>query len=110
MNVNESSIALAEAIKTTAEYSKLKQARSVIWGKPNLKKEIEEYNLSQKQLYNNRAPSKEIESKVQQLKTKYDNLLKNPEVDSYIKALNGFNELISKVYKNINQHLDNGLK
>ncbi|MGE5473288.1 MAG: YlbF family regulator [Ignavibacteriales bacterium] len=110
MNVNEGLVELAEAIKATAEYSKLKQARSIISKNPNLIKEIEELSLSQKQLYSKEMSAKEVEVRMQQLKNKFGILSKNPDMGNYLKASNDFNILISKIYKNIDEHLEKGLK
>jgi cell fate (sporulation/competence/biofilm development) regulator YlbF (YheA/YmcA/DUF963 family) len=110
MNINEGSIGLVEAIKATTEYLRLKQLKAVISKNPNLRKEIEEFNLSQKQLYSAKGmPSKESEARIQQLKTKFDNLSKIPEVDNYLRASNDFNQLVSKIYKNIDENLEKGL-
>jgi cell fate (sporulation/competence/biofilm development) regulator YlbF (YheA/YmcA/DUF963 family) len=110
MGIDDVMIRLVEAIKTSPEFSRLKQAKSVISKNPNLKREIEEFTLSQKQLFSGKLPVKEAESRIKQLDTKLESLSKIPEVRNYLEALNALNQMMAKINYSINEFLEKSLQ
>lgn len=110
MAVNDKAKELAEAIKATAEFAELRQAKSVIDRDRNLKTGLEAFNKKQTELYNSKLGVKEMEARVAELNKSFSELAKIPEVDKYIKASKKFNDLIGKVYSSINSAVESGLK
>lgn len=109
MGLNDHILGVAEAIKTSSEFSRLKQAKTIISKIPSLKKELEEFNAGQKLLLAGRLSTKDAESNLKQLNAKFDSLSKVPEVDNYIKALNDFNQMMSRIYNKISEYLERDL-
>lgn len=110
MAVNDKAKELAEAIKATAEFAELRQAKSVIDRDRNLKTGLDSFNKKQTELYNSKLPVKEMETRVAELNKNFGELAKIPEVDKYLKASKKFNDLVGKIYSSINNGIESGLK
>ena len=76
---------------------------------PDIKRELEEFNLSQKQLYSGRLSNKEAESRVTQLNAKLKDLSRIPEVNKYMNAAKNFDQLMIRIYNDINETLERSL-
>ncbi len=110
MGLSEQILGLAEIVKVSSEFSRLKQSRSIISKNPALTNEIEELFSSQRQLLAGSLSAKESELSLKQLNTQYEKLSKVPEVGNYIKALNDFNQMMSKIFNKMNEYLEKELK
>lgn len=110
MSIDDVLSRLVEVIKTSKEFSRLKQAKAIISQNPQLEKELEEFNLSQKQLFSGKLSTKDAELRVNQLNTKLENLSKIPEVKNYLNALNALNQMMVKINNNINECLEKSMQ
>jgi cell fate (sporulation/competence/biofilm development) regulator YlbF (YheA/YmcA/DUF963 family) len=110
MSIDDGLSGLVEVIKSSPEFSRLKQAKAVISKYPDLKRELEEFNLSQKQLFSGKVSAKDAESRVKQLNIKLENLSKIPEVKNYLNALNALNQMMVKMNSSINESLEKSLQ
>ncbi|HEX2945267.1 MAG TPA: YlbF family regulator [Clostridia bacterium] len=109
MSINDILPKLVEAIKSSPEFTGLKQAKSTISKMPDLKRELEEFNLGQKQLYSGKLTNKEAESRAVQLNTKFKDLSRIPEVNKYMNAAKNFDQLMIRIYNDINETLEKSL-
>ncbi len=110
MGLNERIHDLSEALKATAEYSRLRQAKMVLEKNPALKKELEDFNKKQSELLSGKLSSVQAESRVKELNSRFEAMSKISEVDAYLKALKSFDSVLSKVYKSLGDSLDNGFR
>lgn len=101
---------LVEEIKSSPEFLRLKQAKAVISKNPTIKKELEEYSQSQRQLFSGKLPTKDAEGRAKQLDTKFENLSKIPEVKNYLNAIGALNQIMLKINFDINERLEKELK
>jgi len=104
MEMDDILFRLVEAIKSSQEFTRLKQAKVVISNNPVLKKELEEFSLNQ-----NQFSQKKDEAREAQLRYKYESLSKIPEVRNYLNALNSLNQLMGKIYTNLIVSLEKNL-
>lgn len=109
MNIDSVLGELIDIIKTSPEFSRLKQAKAVLSKNPNLERKLEEFNLSQKQLFSGKLPTKDVEIIAQQLNTKFESLSKILEVRNYLDALNALNQIMIKINNSINVNLEKSL-
>lgn len=110
MSINKSIYRLIEEVKVTPEFQKLKNTNSVISNNPLLKKDLEEFNQKQKKLHSSKLEQSQREALIKDLNTMFNRLSKIPEIDKYIKSLTDFNNMMSRVFKNLNDFLENELK
>lgn len=110
MSIDDILPRLVEAIKSSPEFSRFKQAKAVISKNPDLKGELEEFNLSQKQLFTGKLSTNEAESRIKQLDIKFKNLSKIPEVKNYLNALSALNHMMVKINSDINKCLEKSLQ
>jgi len=110
MGMDDILLRLVEVIKSSPEFSRLKQANAVISKNPDLKRELGEFNSSQKQLFSGKLPAKEAESRIKQLDIKLENLSKIPEVKNYLNALNSLNRMMENINNNLNEYLQKSLQ
>lgn len=108
MSINDIVSNLAEAIKATPEFAKLKQANSILQSNAKLKKELDDFNQKQKILYSSKISANEAESRVRELNSAYDSLSKIPEFSRYLSASKEFNEKMNKIYNILGDLLDKG--
>jgi cell fate (sporulation/competence/biofilm development) regulator YlbF (YheA/YmcA/DUF963 family) len=109
MSINDVLPKLIEAIKSSPEFSGVKQAKAAISKMPGLKKQLEEFDLSQKQLYSGKLSNKEAESRVIQLNAKFTDLSRIPEVSNYVNAVKNLDHLMKRIYNDINETLEKSL-
>lgn len=110
MGINDSIRGLCEGVQASPEFSKLKQAKALIAKNPGLKREMEEFNAVQKQLYTKKMSTADAEAKVKQLNAKYEGLSKIPEVQVYLKTLEEFDRMMSRIYSAIGDSLEKNLQ
>jgi cell fate (sporulation/competence/biofilm development) regulator YlbF (YheA/YmcA/DUF963 family) len=110
MSIDDVLAKLVEVIKSSQEFSRFKQAKAVISKYPDLKRELEELTLSQKQLYSGKLSEKETEAKINQLNKKLENLSKIPEIKNYFNASNALNQMITKFNSNLSECLEKSLQ
>lgn len=77
---------------------------------PVLARELEEINMSQKQLVNERISKADFMARTEHLNSKLENLSKIPEVRNYMDALNSLNQLMGKINYKINESLERSLQ
>lgn len=109
MSINDILPKLVEAIKSSPEFSGLKQAKAAVSKMPDLKREIDEFNLGQKQLYSAKLPNREFESRVMQLNAKFKDLSRIPEASKYMNAAKNMDQLMIRIYNNIYETLEKSL-
>jgi len=109
MSINDVLPKLVEAIKSSPEFTGLKQAKAAISKMPDLKREIDELDLGQKQLYSGKLSNKEAESRVVQLNAKFKDLSRIPEVSKYMNAAKNLDQLMIRIYNDINETLEKSL-
>jgi cell fate (sporulation/competence/biofilm development) regulator YlbF (YheA/YmcA/DUF963 family) len=110
MGLSEKTRELAETIKLTKEFNELKQAKAYIDKNTSLKNEVEEFSKMQLQLYSGKLSSREVETKAAELNKTYTSMSKIPEIDRYLKATKQFNDIMTNVYKSINEYISMNLK
>lgn len=110
MDINEKTMELVSIIKSTGEFAELKQAKTIIERNRTLRNEVDQFNKQQMEVYSGKLSAKEAEARIAELNKKFGNLSKIPEVDSFLKATGRFNEMLAKVYKNINESIEADLR
>jgi cell fate (sporulation/competence/biofilm development) regulator YlbF (YheA/YmcA/DUF963 family) len=97
--------ALVNAIKGTPQFASLKKAKTTIDNNSYLRSKFTEFNKRQIDLLNGKLPPKEAELRVKELNEKYKELSKIPEIDIYLRASKQFNDIMTDIYKIINDSL-----
>lgn len=110
MNMNEKARELANLIMRTNEYNELKQSKNNVDKNRELKSKLEDFNKRHISLLNSKISSKEAEDKIAELNKSFENFSKVPEMSRLLKAEKSFSELMSKVYKSVNDAIEAGLK
>lgn len=110
MSLNEKAKELAGLIMKTSEFNELKQSKNNVDKNNELKSKLEDFNKRQSSLINSKTPVKDAEAKVAELNKMFESLSKVPEMSKLLRAEKSFNDLVSKVYKNINEAIQAGLK
>ena len=102
--------ALVREIKNTKEFVELKKAKVDIEKYKDLKEEIERLQKKQMEIFSMNRPKRESERLAAELEQKFKNLSRNPQVSRLVRAGKNFNNMMSKIYKEINDQLDSELK
>lgn len=110
MGLNEKSREFVEAIKGTREYMELIQAKANIEKNASLKSEVVEFNKRQMEIFSGKLSVKEAENRMSELNNKFGNLSKMPEVDSFVKTSKKFSDMMTRVYKSMNDSIEAELK
>lgn len=110
MSIDDALLRLIEVIKSGPEFTRLRQAKAIISKNPELKRELEEFNYNQRQLYYGKLPAKEADVRMKQQNTKYESLSKIPDVKNYLNALNALNQVMDKINENISESLEKSLQ
>lgn len=110
MEIDDIVFRLVEVIKISPEFQRIRQAKAIIMKNPSLARELEEINISQKQLLNERISKADLMARSEHLNSKLDNLSKIPEVRNYIDALNSLNQLMGRINYKINDYLEKSLQ
>ena len=110
MRLDDKAIELVNVIKATAEFAELKQAKAAIDKNKALKSELEEFDKKQHQLLEMKIPAKEAEARTAELNKKFGSLSKIPEVEKYLDASRQVGNMLSKLYKIINDSIESELK
>jgi len=97
------------AIKSSREFSELKQAKGVIDRTPGIKAQVDEFNRKQLEVFGTKDP-KEAEAKASELNKKFSMLSRIPEVERFLKASKKFNELMLKINQRISESIQSELK
>lgn len=95
---------LADAIKNTDEYKQAELARKVIDKNKVLKKQIEEYASNQKKLQT-RYKDEQLKVKLNALNKSYESIFNHQDVVNYNQASYLLNNLINKIYTDIEKKL-----
>ncbi len=106
MELNKKSKEFVEVITKTDEFMKLKTAKSVIDKNKNLKKRVEDFKKKQMEVYTSKKSQKDMELELTELNRKFQNISQIPEVNAFFKSTKEFNDMMYKVFKNINDSLD----
>ena len=106
MSVNSAIKNLANEIKSTREFKKLKQARRKIDKHSNIKRDLQMLQKKQMQLYKSKKSPKQIEKESNEIKRQFQKLSKMAEVNELSKAGEDFNKIMSSVYKELYKILD----
>ena len=99
-----------DAIKDTKEFKELLQAKSHIEQNSSLKSQVREFNKRLSSIYSSNNSAKVIESKASELNKQFENLSKIPEVQRFLKASKEFNTMMIKVYKTMNESVEEELR
>lgn len=110
MGLNERIKDLVSDIKSTREFIELKQARADLAKYRDLKNQIEELQKKQMELFRSNKHPQEVEYLANELNRQFQSLSKIPEVDRMMKAGTNFNQMITKLYQDINTTLDVAFK
>lgn len=110
MSINDKALELAEAIKSSAEYINLKQAKKAIDSNPGLKRKVDEFKQMQQAIVNSGMPRKDIDIKVGELNKALEDLSKIPEINSYLKFEKELSAIMQKTLKTISSAIDSGLR
>lgn len=111
MNLTDKARELTEAVKKTREYIELKQAQSLLNKNPVLKKKVEEIIKKQQELMvNYKSGQEELKAKIMQLNEESSKIAQIPEVGNYLTAIRNFNNMMSNVFKTINNLIEYDLK
>lgn len=98
------------AIKSTREFNELILTKNVIERNSTLKSKVYEFNKKRGEIYSSNKSTNVIEAKMTELNREFGSLSKIPEVDNFLKASKVFNEMMFKVYKSMNDSIENDLK
>lgn len=110
MGIYDSAWGFVNGIKSTREFSELLQAKTFIENNPSLKNEVNEFNRKLGEIYSSNMSANMVEAKVSELNSQFSSLSRIPEVDRFLKASKGFNEMMVKVYKIMNESIQADLK
>jgi cell fate (sporulation/competence/biofilm development) regulator YlbF (YheA/YmcA/DUF963 family) len=110
MRINDSAKDFVSVIKSTKEYTELIQAKGYIEKNPSIKNQLTDFNTKLGDIYSNSKSANGAETKVSELNRQFSSLFKLPEVDRFLKASNAYTDMMMKVFKSINESLENDLK
>ena len=110
MGLNDKAKEFIDSVKATPEFAELRQSRSVIEKNRVLKNRVDDFSKHQMELYASKISPREVEARMAELNKKFEDLSKIPEVDKFLKASKQFNDMMSKVYKSMNDSLEAELK
>lgn len=104
MNVYDTANELAQEIKKSEEYVNFKMAKEALGLNPELKKKIEEFDLTKYEVQlTTMQTGKTDEEKNKKLQDLYSELIENQEAKKYLDAETQFNILFSDVNKIIGE-------
>ncbi len=110
MSVNEKAKEFAQALRETKEYIELKKARKSIDTNRAVKSKIDQFRKREQALYSQKKSGKDIKAEADELGKMYENLSRIPEVENFLKAEKGFNDVLAKAYKAVNDSIEAGMK
>ncbi len=110
MDLKSKASELAEALKATAEFAELKQAKEAVDRNRGLRSEIEALRRKQRALFSGRLSANEAESGMAELNRNFGQLTGIPEFDRYMEVSGRFNELLNRILRQINESVESGLK
>ena len=99
MNVRSKATELAGALKATAEFAELRQAKAAVDSNKALRTELENLKNRQASLYSGKLPAQEVKSRMTELDKAYGQLSGIPEFNRYLKAAKKFSELFHFVFR-----------
>lgn len=110
MNIGDKAKELTNAVMGTKEYTELKQAKSVIDKNKELRSKIEDFKKKEDALYKGKLSSSEAQKRATELNKIFENLNSIPEVNRFVNAEKSFNDMLQKVYRQVNDTLEASLK
>lgn len=111
MSLTDKMNGFMEAVKKTREYIELKQAQSLIHQNPMLKKKVDEVIKKQRELLvQNKLEQEKLNAKILEVNDEFKKIAMIPEVNRYFAAGNNFNNMMSKIFKTINDSIQSDLK
>jgi len=110
MNLITKAMDFADAIRQTREFMELKQAQNLIDRIPTLKKKVGEIKIKQQEILSIHKPGPEFESKLFELNEEFKRLSEIPEINRFLAAGNNFNNMMSNVFRAINDSIESHLK
>ncbi len=110
MNIGDKAKELSKAVMGTKEYIELKQAKSVIDKNKELRSKIEDFKKKKEALYKGKLSTSEAQKRAAELNKIFENLNSIPEVNRFVNAEKSFNDMLQKVYRQVNDALEASLK
>ncbi len=110
MNIGDKAKELTNAVMGTKEYTELKQAKSVIDKNKELRSKIEDFKKKEDALYKGKLSSSDAQKRATELNKIFENLNSIPEVNRFVKAEKSFNDMLQKVYRQVNDTLEASLR
>ena len=111
MSINIKANELARGIIESDEFKEFKQSKLSIERNRSYQSSIKAFREKQMELYASLGNSKGSDSvKVEALKEYHNNLIKNAYIKRYLDAEKKFNDLVSDLFKTINNKIQNSLK
>lgn len=101
---------LAGALKATAEFAELRQAKAAVDANRSLRVELENLKKRQAALYSGKLSEQAARSGMAELDRTVGQLSGIPEFNRYLKAAKKFSELMNETFKQINEALEASLK
>ena len=100
MNVYDTANRLAQEIRQSEEYVNLKMAQEAIGLNPELKKKMDEFDMTKYEVQiGSMQTGKTDEEKSKKLQELYAELIENPDAKKYLEAETKFNILFSDINK-----------
>lgn len=110
MNIGDKAKEFTNAVMGTKEYSELKQAKSVIDKNKDLRSKIEDFKKKEDALYKGKLSAGEAQKRATELNKSFESLNSIPEVSRFVNAEKAFNDMLQKVYRQVNSALEASLK
>ncbi|ACL77188.1 YlbF family regulator [Ruminiclostridium cellulolyticum] len=110
MNIGDKAKELTNAVMGTKEYIELKQAKSVIDKNKALRSKIEDFKKKEDSLYKGKLSSNDAQKRAAELNKIFENLNNIPEVSRFVNAEKSFNDMLQKIYRQVNDTLEASLK
>lgn len=110
MGLYQKSKELVNEIRRTREFMEFKKAKADVEKYKDLKDEIEKFQKKQMEVFSSNKSKREVEHQLAQLDREFKDLSRIPEVNNLIRAGKNFNDMMFKIYKDINAILDSELK
>lgn len=111
MNVYDTANQLAKEIKESEEYVNYKMAKQVLAMKPELKKQIDEFEQEKYMLHIEAMQTgKNNEEKMQKIQKMYEELIESAEAKQFFEAEAKFNLLLADVNKIIGESIKDVLE
>ncbi|OPJ57006.1 YlbF family regulator [Alkalithermobacter paradoxus] len=106
MSIHQKAKELGDLIKKSKEFIELRESKSVIDKNKELKKKLEEFQKMQMEMYSQNISQKDMQRKAAQLNKTFESMYKIPEINRFLKASKEFNDMMSNIYKVINENID----